>query len=150
MKRNYYEILEITIAATPGEVKAAYRSRAKKWHPDLNQYNTREAEEKFKEIGEAYGVLSDGVKREKYNLENANATLAAFQTQASLRPRRRRRPFAHRRKRRNSGFNIQGQPQPAQADPQLTELQKSLLELAAKADGWGGRLFWLGLLGLSG
>ena len=56
-KRDYYEILEINKNATEEEIKKAYRKLAKKYHPDANPDNKKEAEEKFKEVSEAYEVL---------------------------------------------------------------------------------------------
>ena len=64
--RNYYEILGITSKASSDEVKRAYRSLARKYHPDRNPGN-KIAEEKFKDINEAYEVLSDAVKRSQYD-----------------------------------------------------------------------------------
>ena len=66
MTRNYYEILEISETATPEEIKKAYRKLALKWHPDKNR-GSEEAEEKFKEIGKAYFVLSDPDKKRDYD-----------------------------------------------------------------------------------
>ena len=66
-KRDYYEVLGIAKSATPDQVKQAYRSLAKKFHPDMNPKNQKEAEEKFKEISEAYEVLMDKDKRAKYD-----------------------------------------------------------------------------------
>jgi molecular chaperone DnaJ len=66
-KRDYYEILGVTKSATDSEIKAAYRKMALKWHPDKNQNNKEEAEAKFKEINEAYQVLSDKQKRQTYD-----------------------------------------------------------------------------------
>ena len=57
--KSYYEILEITKNASESEVKKAYRSLALRWHPDKNPENMKEAEIRFKEISEAYEVLSD-------------------------------------------------------------------------------------------
>lgn len=65
-KRDYYEVLGIAKSASADEIKSAYRKLAKKYHPDLNP-GDKEAEEKFKEIGEAYEILSDQQKRARYD-----------------------------------------------------------------------------------
>ena len=65
-KRDYYEVLGVQKSATPEEIKKAYRKMAMKYHPDRNPDN-KEAEEKFKEVGEAYEVLSDEGKRQRYD-----------------------------------------------------------------------------------
>lgn len=67
MSKDYYEILGVPRTATKDEIKKAYRELAKKYHPDLNPNNKKEAEEKFKEISEAYEVLMDDDKRQKYD-----------------------------------------------------------------------------------
>ncbi len=64
-KRDYYEVLGISKSASNDEIKSAYRKLAKKYHPDLNKEPG--AEEKFKEVQEAYDVLSDSNKRAQYD-----------------------------------------------------------------------------------
>lgn len=64
--RNYYDILDVPRDASGEEIKRAYRRLARKYHPDLNPGN-KEAEERFKDIGEAYEVLSDADKRSQYD-----------------------------------------------------------------------------------
>ena len=65
-KRDYYEVLGVQKTAGEDEIKKAYRSLAKKYHPDMNP-GDKEAEVKFKEVNEAYAVLSDSDKRAKYD-----------------------------------------------------------------------------------
>ncbi len=64
-KRDYYEVLGVSREASENDLKAAFRNLARKYHPDVN--DAPDAEEKFKEINEAYGVLSDADKRAAYD-----------------------------------------------------------------------------------
>ena len=69
MKRDYYEFLGIERSASAADVKSAFRKLARQWHPDRHQDSgKKEAEEKFKEIAEAYEVLSDDEKRRRYDV----------------------------------------------------------------------------------
>jgi molecular chaperone DnaJ len=65
--RDYYDVLGISKNATQEEIKKAYRRLARKYHPDVNKDNKKEAEQKFKEISEAYEVLMDPDKRARYD-----------------------------------------------------------------------------------
>ncbi|XP_027729523.1 dnaJ homolog subfamily B member 2 isoform X2 [Vombatus ursinus] len=64
---SYYEILDVPPSASPDDIKKAYRKKALQWHPDKNPDNKEFAEQKFKEVAEAYEVLSDKQKRDLYD-----------------------------------------------------------------------------------
>ena len=66
-KRDYYEVLGVSKTASIDEIKSAYRKLAKEYHPDMNPNDRKAAEEKFKELSEAYEVLSDAKKRQVYD-----------------------------------------------------------------------------------
>src|SRR3954462_5212074 len=65
-KRDYYDVLGVSRTATGEEIKKAHRKLVRQYHPDVNK-NNPESEAKFKEVQEAYDVLSDEHKRSRYN-----------------------------------------------------------------------------------
>lgn len=77
-KRDYYEVLGLNKNATDEEVKKAYRKLAKQYHPDANPNSKKEAEEKFKEISEAYETLSNPQKKQMYDQFGFNSPGGGF------------------------------------------------------------------------
>ena len=75
---NYYDILEIEQSASEKDIKKAYRKLALKYHPDKNINNKEWAETKFKEISQAYQILSDPIKRKEYDLLGNNFDSSNF------------------------------------------------------------------------
>ena len=67
MSFDYYDILGLTKKASKDDIKRNYKKMALKWHPDRNRDNKEKEEEKFKKLSEAYEVLSDDDKRQKYD-----------------------------------------------------------------------------------
>jgi DnaJ-class molecular chaperone len=85
--KDYYAVLGVPKNAAEKDIKSAYRKLARKWHPDANPNNPKEAEEKFKEISEAYEVLGDPDKRKKYDVLGPNWQQAAQQAEQQRRYR---------------------------------------------------------------
>lgn len=86
-KVDFYEVLGVKEDATDEEIKRAYKKLAVKWHPDKNQDNKKEAEEKFKAISEAYSVLSDSQKRREYdNSKKFGEGFSGFRTGSGRNP----------------------------------------------------------------
>jgi DnaJ-class molecular chaperone len=75
--KDYYSTLGVPKGAPEKDIKSAYRKLARKWHPDANPNNAHEAEEKFKDIQEAYEVLGDPEKRKKYDVLGSDWQRAA-------------------------------------------------------------------------
>ena len=81
--KDYYETLGIKRDATEAEIKSAYRKLARKYHPDVNK--TKEAEEKFKEINEAYEVLGD--KENLFNIAKTAIPIRDCREKSDILPR---------------------------------------------------------------
>jgi len=84
LEKDYYKTLGVAKTAKPAEIKASYRKLARKYHPDANKGNAS-AEEKFKEISEAYSVLSDEKRRKEYD-EARSMFGGGFRVPAGSRP----------------------------------------------------------------
>ena len=90
--KDYYEVLGVPKTASEKDIKSAYRKLARKWHPDANPDNPKEAEEKFKELQEAYAVLSDPEKRQKYDVLGSDWESASRQADRQRQYRTQRGP----------------------------------------------------------
>lgn len=94
MRKDYYQILGVSKDADEATIKKAFRKLAKQYHPDTNVGNA-EAEKKFKEINEAYSILSDEEKRKAYDEEKCEQTKTANNSaKESKKTSRATNPFA--------------------------------------------------------
>ena len=112
MTKNYYEILGVSEACSEQELKTAYRKLARKWHPDIAG-NTTEVVSKFKEINEAYEVLSDKVKKAEYDTMNRYYNYSSKNTKQEKSENATKPDFNNTHKEnkkaqgaKNSGFNF--------------------------------------------
>ncbi|KAL8499277.1 hypothetical protein ACS0TY_022309 [Phlomoides rotata] len=94
MGLDYYEILTVEKGATEDDLKKAYRKLAMKWHPDKNPHNKNEAEAKFKQISEAYEVLSDPQRRQAYDQYGEEGLNGSSGSQNEFNPRNAEDIFA--------------------------------------------------------
>jgi len=85
--KDYYAVLAVPKDAPEKDVKSAYRKLARKWHPDTNPDDPKAAEEKFKELQEAYAVLGDSEKRKKYDALGSDWETASRQAERQQRYR---------------------------------------------------------------
>ena len=92
--KDYYEVLGVPKKAAAKDIKSAYRKLARKWHPDANPNDVKKAEEKFKEISEAYEVLGDADKRQKYDALGSDWSRAEQQADSRTKERADERPDA--------------------------------------------------------
>ncbi|MFT4579503.1 MAG: molecular chaperone DnaJ [Nitrospinales bacterium] len=114
--RDYYKILGITAKTPKKDIKKKYRELAKKYHPDTNQ-GSKEAEDKFKIVSEAYEVLSNALKRKEYDRQRSYRTQSRPQPSRSSRPAWESEPpggFG----RRPPGGNEQSYQEPFAAEPE--------------------------------
>ncbi len=139
--KNYYDILEISRTATAKEIKTAYRAHALKWHPDKNP-GSRAAEDKFKEILEAYEVLKDPAKRLRY--DNGSLESTGFNFQDALRDFMSKFGFGHSFRRES--FEMDGESIRIHLDITLEEIaagtNKSIkykkMQRCSSCNGLGG------------
>ena len=111
MTKNYYKILEINENSTEQEIKSAYRKLARKWHPDIAG-NTEDAVRRFKEINEAYEILSDKNKKAEYDTINRYYNYSSKTTEKQKKENSTRPDFKNthnetkNEKERNNHFNF--------------------------------------------
>jgi molecular chaperone DnaJ len=114
--RDYYKILGITAKTPKKDIKKKYRELAKKYHPDTNQ-GSKEAEDKFKIVSEAYEVLSNALKRKEYDRQRSYKTQSRTQTSGG-RPAWDREPPGGFGRRPPPGGNEQYYQEPFAAEPE--------------------------------
>ena len=102
-KKDYYEILGVPKDATEDQIRRAYKKLAIKWHPDKNPDNKKQAEEKFKEISEAYSVLSDPKKKNEY--DNGGFSFEGFGFDEGFDPFEIFNSFVNRHRKGGFGFD---------------------------------------------
>ncbi len=99
-RKDYYKILGLTEDTDKTEIKKAYKKLARKYHPDINK--SKNAEKKFKQINEAYNILSDDTKRRKYDLYRLKLqeikTGALTKKKTSMRKSKKRRHYRRENK----------------------------------------------------
>ena len=95
---RYYKLLEVEPNVSTADIKKAYRKLAMKWHPDKNPDNRATAEEKFKQISEAYEVLSDDDKRKIYDQVSTHKHSSAHSTGGSHRHSKQQRRLTESRR----------------------------------------------------
>ena len=103
-KRDFYEVLGVKKSATEKEIKSAYRKLAKKYHPDTNP-GDKNAEQRFKEVTEAYNILSDSEKRKLYD----QFGMAAFDGSMGSDPGEQSNPFGNGGTYREYHYSSNGQ-----------------------------------------
>lgn len=109
--KNYYDILGVTPDSSNAEVKAAFRSLARKFHPDVNP----DSADKFKDISEAYDILSNPEKRNQYNILNGFFKTEKTKTSSARAEEQYRYKYSHQ-EHKNTNQNINSQTKPKKED----------------------------------
>jgi len=135
---DYYKLLQVAPTASAAEIKAAYRRLAKLYHPDKNTNNPFSAEETFKQIKEAYEILSNPLKRSTYdakrNSYSASAGRTSFKQETKEKKKynvtqedlKRRKYYQEHYQKKNTSYK---NPNPLQTKPQNTELKYILISV---------------------